>query len=79
MWRGLLRVSEVEVLELLVDATDMARSFPVFEAIWLHEGFRSAMDALLKAPAMQPSLTEALTRRFLDLLKDSLDVRGLSN
>src|SRR5207244_60430 len=31
MWRGILRVSEIEVLELLVDATDMARSFPIIQ------------------------------------------------
>ncbi len=72
MWRALLRISEVEVLDLLVDATDMARSFPILEAIWRHDAFRSAMDALLKAPTMQLSLTSALTRRFLKLLKDSL-------
>lgn len=72
MWRALLRVSDVEVLELLVDATDMARSFPILGAIWRHAGFRSALETLLKAPAMQPSLTDALTRRFLNLLKESL-------
>lgn len=72
MWRAILRVSGIEVLDLLVDATDMARSFPIIEAIWRHQAFRSAMRTLLTATPMQQSLNDALTRRFLDLLKNSL-------
>jgi hypothetical protein len=72
IWRALLRISGVEVFELLVDATDMARSFPIFDAIWHHDAFRSAMDGLLTAPTMQLALTNALTRRFLQFLKDKL-------
>jgi hypothetical protein len=51
----------------------MARSFPILMAVWRHDAFRAAMETLLKAPAMQPSLTSALTRRFLTLLKESLE------
>jgi hypothetical protein len=72
IWRAVLRVPTADVLELLADATDMARSFPMFDAIWHHEGFKSAMREVLTAPAMQPSLVEALTPRFLDFLKSKL-------
>jgi hypothetical protein len=72
IWRALLRLSGIEVFELLVDATDMARSFPIFEAIWHHDEFRQGMNDLLAAPAMQLALTNTLTPRFLQFLKGKL-------
>jgi len=58
-------MDDTVVFELLVDATDMARSFPIFEAVWHHDAFRGAVGTLLMAPAMQLALTTALTQRFL--------------
>lgn len=72
LWRAILRVMGTEAVELVFDATDMARSFPLREAIWRNAGFAGAAKALCSAPAMQPSLEEALTSRFLTFLKSSL-------
>src|SRR5207244_3136162 len=72
IWRAILRVTGVEVLELLTDATDMARSFPIREALWLNEAFKQGVKTLLTAPAMQPSLNDILGRRFLDFIQRRL-------
>jgi hypothetical protein len=72
LWRAVLRVLGVEVLELLTDATDMARSFPIREALWLNDSFKQGVKALITSSAMQQSLNDTLSRRFLDFLKDSV-------
>jgi hypothetical protein len=71
VWRAVLRVLGLEVLELLTDATDMARSFPIREAVWLNDSFKQGVRTLLTTSTMQQWLIDALTRRFLDFLKNS--------
>lgn len=68
IWRATLRFNGTSALELLADATDMARSFPVYRAVWCDAGVRNGVIALLNAPATQALLRQNLTHRFCDLL-----------
>ena len=72
MWSATLRVFGTDVLELLIDATDMALSFPVRELIWHHSGFKIAAKSLLENALLQASLADALTPRFLTFLKKKI-------
>jgi hypothetical protein len=74
LWRALLRVEGSVVIEVLLDATDMARSLPVKKVLWHHPQFAEASSALLYAPRMQSALSETLTPRFLAIIKDSIGV-----
>jgi hypothetical protein len=68
IWRAALRSNGILALELLADATDMARSFPLYRAIWCDAAVHGAVITLLNAPATQAALRQALTPRFFDLL-----------
>jgi hypothetical protein len=68
IWRASLRFGGTLALELLADATDMARSFPLYRAIWCDPAVHTAVITLLNAPATQAALRQALTPRFFDLL-----------
>ena len=72
LWRAILFVFGGEVLEILFDATGFRLSFPVQEIVWRNDSFRAAVGVLLAPPAMQASLTRALTADFLAKLKSSL-------
>jgi hypothetical protein len=71
IWRAVLCINGVAALELLTDATDMARSFPLYRAIWRDAQVYAALSALLNAPGLTDLLTKALTQRFYDFLKSS--------
>jgi hypothetical protein len=68
IWRASLAFNRTPALELLADATDMARSFPLYRAVWSEAGVRNGVLALLNAPATQALLRQNLTPRFCDLL-----------
>jgi hypothetical protein len=72
LWKAVLRVTGKDAVELLFDATDMARSFPIRSVIWHHSSFRAAVTTLLTAPVTQAALADHLTPRFLDFLKRTL-------
>ena len=69
IWRVLLRVGGVSALELLVDATDMARSLPIYQAVWLNQAVYAPVFQLLNEPALENTMIEYLTKRFYKFLK----------
>lgn len=69
IWYVGLSLNGTLALDLLIDATDMARSFPIYKAIWRDAGLYAAFDAALNAPANQAILASVLTPRFVDFLK----------
>jgi hypothetical protein len=71
IWRALLRTGDAEALELLIDATDMARSFPIYEIIWHDAGLRRACKTILSTAALTELLHKTLTPRFFQALERS--------
>jgi hypothetical protein len=71
IWRAVATHQALPVLELLVDATDMERSLPIYEVVWLNEDVKSTINALLEEPDDHAVLTKILTRRFLELLQQT--------
>lgn len=69
IWRAVATHGSEPVLELLADATDMDRSLPIYEVVWLNDELRSVIQQLIEAPDNQVALTKLLTRRFWELLK----------
>lgn len=68
LWRNRLRMADKVVFELLVDATDMSRSFPVHRLVWHDEAIRRSVGVLVRAPSLKTLLQGLLTRQLLDLL-----------
>ena len=77
VWRAALKFHGSVMIELLLDATGVAASFPGCEAFWLNEDFRQRARRLLKAPDLQTVLKELLTSHFLDFLKKTVEVSSL--
>jgi hypothetical protein len=71
IWRALLCIAGTPTLELLVDATDMARSFPIYRALWHNATVRHVLSQLLNEASLKDILTQFLTPRFYDLLKNA--------
>ncbi len=71
IWRASLRMRGTLAVELLADATDMARSFPLYRAVWCDPSGYNATIQLLDAPATQAALRHFLTPRFFDLLRNA--------
>ena len=61
LWRATLRISRAPALELIFDATGIARSFSVVAAVFRHEGFREAMKPVLQQASVRGRLSEAFT------------------
>lgn len=72
LWVATLTVGGTPVVKVLIDATDMAPSFPVVKVLWMDEGFHDTVKILLSAPQMVSALSDALTPRFLTFLRSSL-------
>lgn len=72
IWRALLTIEGQPVFELLADATDMARSFPIYRAIWhdanLKEAFSKIRSTAQGHPPLKEALTKMLSRPFYDFL-----------
>jgi hypothetical protein len=72
IWHATVSQNAVAILELLADATDMARSLPIYEVVWLNEDIKAAFKQLLESPQYQNWLHESLTHRFGGLLMETL-------
>ena len=72
VWRATARVLGTSAFELIFDATDMSRNFPLRYVIWHNNSVRGALKVLIEAPAIQASLTDVLTPAFVARLKESL-------
>jgi hypothetical protein len=75
-WRAKLSFGGRELLELLFDATGIARSFPLQVAIWRDDSFALALKRELDDAAKRPVILDILTtERFLEFLRKSIDCR----
>jgi hypothetical protein len=70
IWQAVLQKDDRKALELLIDATDMARSFPVYQLIWHDSTMRAIVAKVLEAPSLQSVLSEMLSEPFLAFMKD---------
>lgn len=71
IWRSIFRVNNIKVLEMLADATDMARSFPFYQAIWHYDELRNSLEELLGIPSNTALIEDILTEQFLLFLEKS--------
>jgi hypothetical protein len=69
-WRATLRLGH-DLLELLFDATGIARSFPLNCAVWPDESFALAVEGALNDPNNESELKTALGSRYLNFLRES--------
>lgn len=76
-WRAVLAVEERPVAEFLFDATGIARSFPLTEAVWLSDSYSERVAQELARPENRETLVEALqSERYVDFLTESLSRRA---
>jgi hypothetical protein len=71
IWYAMLSINGAVALELPIDATDMARSYPVYRAIRRDADLYTAFDTVLNAPAHQAAIADILTLRFVSFLKQA--------
>jgi hypothetical protein len=81
-WRAVLSIEGEPCLELLFDATGIARSFPLTEAIWLSEPYSARMetilangerrDEILKDLSEERSANSFIVSRLLEFLPGSI-------
>ncbi len=64
VWRGALSADGTKVLEVLIDATDMARSLPVYRVVWQNEQLRDAFNRLLAMKQFEAGLIKTLGEPF---------------
>ena len=70
-WRAVLTFDKAKTLELLADATDMSRSFPIFFAIWHNQEDKLTLHSYLASEGrFKDSTVAALGTAFREFLKD---------
>lgn len=75
-WRCTLKLNDLRLIELLFDATGIARSFPLICAIWHDESFALVMQGEINDGANELDLKRALGSRYLKFLQESIATRG---
>jgi hypothetical protein len=70
LWRGILRKGAVRVLEVLGDATEIERSFPIYFAIWHDDAFATETQRLVEAD--MEFAAQTLSPLMLDFLLASI-------
>ena len=73
MWRAMLRYPGTDMAELLCDATDFSRSFPLNLAVWHHAGFALEIKKIFQAPQLRSWLAGIKTDRFWEFLEKSIE------
>jgi hypothetical protein len=71
MWRATLRANDIDLLDCLVDATDMMQSAPFHVMIWHSQALKAEVHKALIDPSLADVLRATLTARFAELLKES--------
>jgi hypothetical protein len=69
-WRAILRIENQNVMELLADATDMSRSFPIFFAVWYNQEDKSTLHNYLETDKFKDATVKALGVPFWSFLKE---------
>lgn len=67
LWSAVLLIRGKRVVELLFDATGMARSLPILEAIFYDDQFRKTLQPLLAAKVVR----DALDEQFVEFLESA--------
>ncbi len=75
LWRTLFETNGSLIYEMLIDATDMARSFPVYKIIWHDNEARGVARNLICEAKLKSVLVSCLTEPFYKMLCDSCAVR----
>jgi hypothetical protein len=71
IWRSKLSLDGTLLLEVLADATDMARSFAIYQIIWYEDAVMKLANQLLSNSKIEQRLVSILTQRFYAFLKTS--------
>ncbi len=74
IWKTTLRVKGTTLLEMLLDATDMARSQPIYEAIWFDPNLRDQINKLLRHDALRSIIIPRISESLLDFLVKSSSI-----
>jgi hypothetical protein len=69
IWRASITIHGLKTLEFLADATDMARSFPIYHVIWHRNELKETLRALLRNKRLEMALGQLLVAPFVSLLK----------
>ena len=72
VWRARLLLDGIAVLELLFDATGIARSFPAYGAVWRLSSFADETEKRFSNPQLSILFKDFLTERFYDFLLKSV-------
>ena len=70
MWRAVLSAGNVDLLECLVDATDMMESAPFQVMLWHSSALKIAVHKTLMEPSLKDVLRQTLTPRFAEMLAE---------
>jgi len=64
VWRAVLSLRGIKLVELWFDATGFGRSFPLHKAIWHHLGFALALHGVIDNPALMKRLQGVKSKRI---------------
>jgi hypothetical protein len=73
MWQATLSADGVELLECLVDATDIMQSAPFVVLHCYNSDLQAAVHDALSEPSLHDALWKLLTPRFAELLKSKVN------
>jgi hypothetical protein len=68
IWRILFKVNSIAIGELHVDATDIARPLPFFDALWYNDTFKKRLAGVLERDNFRQRFVEVLTPQFTNIL-----------
>ncbi len=72
MWRASLSSDGQKLMEILFDATDMARSLPVLSITWHNDSFKGALQLLFGMAGLESQLDEVLQPKFRKFIQKNL-------
>lgn len=72
IWRAILKLGGMMIVEFLFDATDMDRSLPAYEAIWHHKQVKILLQEKFSSAELQDAFTQVLSPSFLKFLRESV-------
>ena len=72
MWRATLSAGGIDLLECLVDATDIMQSAPFLVVLWYSAALKAEVREALSEPSLHDALWTLLTPRFAEMLKSTI-------
>jgi hypothetical protein len=75
-WRATMRYAGLTLVDLLFDATGIARSFPLSAIVWPVESFGAIIQQVLNDASLAPTFANIIrSERYLAFLRETLDRR----